>query len=171
MAGSLLGSKEGRPDDIPADIRFRYYNTTKRIAADHAPKPKSLEELENFWYHGPSGTGKSLKARKENPAAYIKMNNKWWDGYAGEATVIIEDIDIYDVKLAGDIKRWSDHYPFPAEFKGGVMHIRPKKVIITSNYAPEEIWTDEQTLGPINRRYEVIRFGPERTGLASIFNK
>lgn len=36
--------------------------------------------------------------------------------------------------------------------------IRPKKVIVTSNWHPKEIWDDVGTLGPILRRYQVIFF-------------
>ena len=54
------------------------------------------------------------------------------------------------------LKVWGDHYPFPAQIKGGQMMARPKKIIITSNYHPREIWTDAQTVEPITRRFKVI---------------
>ena len=151
-------AKAGKVEEIDADIQMRYYGTIKKIAADHAPKPKPVDELDNRWYYGASGTGKSKLARTDNPGAYIKLNNKWWDGYDGEDVVIIDDFDKYDIALSGHLKRWSDHYPFPAEFKGGVKVIRPKRIIVTSNYSPEEIWEDEATLGPIRRRFTVTRF-------------
>lgn len=153
-------AKAGKLDDIDPDIYVRLYGTLKRIAADHTSPPESVDHLDNHWYWGPSGTGKSRKARTENPGAYIKLNNKWWDGYKGEDTVIMEDLDVYDKALGGDIKRWADHYPFPAEVKGSVKVIRPKKLIITSNYPPEEIWEDERTIGPIRRRFHVTNFTP-----------
>ena len=43
----------------------------------------------------------------------------------------------------------------------GKLDIRPKKVIITSNYAPKEIWDDEKTYEPIERRYKLISYYPE----------
>lgn len=156
-------AKSGKLDEIESDVYIRHYNVLKRIAADHAPAPASIDNLINEWYHGPSGTGKSRKARTDYPDAYIKLNNKWWDGYNGEDTVIIEDIDKYDVALGGHLKRWSDHYPFPAEFKGGVKKIRPKKIIITSNYHPSEIWEDRNTIEPIERRYKVTHFNTFKT--------
>jgi len=151
-------AEEGRMEEIPDDIYIRYVRNLEYIRGKKKPKPPDLDKLDNHWYCGPSGTGKSLKARTENPGAYTKLNNKWWDGYNDEDIVIIDDFDKYDVALSGHLKRWCDHYSFPAEFKGGVKVIRPKTIIVTSNYTPEEIWEDEATLGPIRRRFSITHF-------------
>jgi len=39
--------------------------------------------------------------------------------------------------------------------------IRPKKIIITSNYHPSEIWEDSKTLDPVVRRVQLIQFGEQ----------
>lgn len=115
------------------------------------------DTLEHEWVHGPTGTGKSLTARQEHPVHYVKdPQSRWWDGYRHEDVVIIDDFDKYQVAQGGDLKRWLDHYPFQAPIKGSYMMIRPKKIIITSNYAPDEIWTEPETLDPILRRVKVI---------------
>ena len=130
--------------------------------------------LEHEWWYGKTGTGKSWKAERENPGAYIKdPQERWWDGYDGEEVVIIDDFDKYQVKQGGDMKRWMDHRPFRAPIKGGYLTIRPRKIIVTSNYHPDQIWEDEETRDPIKRRVRIVRFGPKEedyTPYASTFN-
>ena len=157
---AFQAAKEGRFDDIPEDLRTRYYGTYKKIREDSIEKPKVLDTLDNEWRYGPTGTGKSRTAHEKYPGAYIKKaNTKWWDGYIDQEVVIIDDFDKYHVQLGYELKIWLDHYPFPAERKGGSVMIRPKKIIVTSNYRPEEIWEDPKTLEPILRRVELVRFG------------
>jgi len=118
-------------------------------------------DLEHEWFYGPSGAGKSYAARQQNPGAYIKdPKNAWWDGYKGEDVVIIDDFDKFQVKQSGDMKRWLDRYPFKAECKGGYIgDIRPKKIVVTANYHPNEIWEQSDiTLSTILRRVKVTRF-------------
>lgn len=155
-------AKDGRMEDIPSDLQIRYYNTFKKIREDYLPKPTTLDELQNEWRYGPTGTGKSRTAHEEYPNAFIKKaNTKWWDGYDGQEVVIIDDFDKYHVALGFELKIWLDHYPFPAERKGGMKMIRPKKFIVTSNYHPADIWEDERTLNPVLRRVKLVEYQSE----------
>lgn len=152
-------AKKGRISECDPQLQITHYRTLKAIAADHAVMPPPLADLEHEWYYGATGTGKSHKARTENPDAYLKMCNKWWDGYAGEDVVIIEDFDKNHAVLGHHLKIWADRYPFPAEVKGSKINIRPRKVIVTSNYSPQEVWPNEaQTLDPILRRFKIKHF-------------
>lgn len=149
---------QGKLDEVDPKLFLTHYRTLKLIAADHKVMPADNDTLNNFWYYGPSGTGKSLKAHEDNPGAFLKTANKWWCDYKGEDVVIIDDIDKTHACLGYHFKIWGDHYAFPAEVKGSKINLRPKTIIITSNYHPSEIWPDAQTLEPILRRYKVIHF-------------
>ena len=152
---------EGRMDDIDADLRIRHYSTIKRIRAD-ALNAQALEDTteEMLWFTGPSGTGKSRKARDDYPGLFIKPINKWWDGYTDEDTVLLDDFDKRHSVLSYHLKIWADRYPFRAEIKGGTVMIRPRRIIVTSNWTPQEIWDEDSTgdLEPILRRFKVIHF-------------
>ena len=120
---------------------WQNYGTMKRIAMDNPKKVDILDKLDNEWIYGATGLGKSSNARMENPGCYIKSHNKWWLGYKGEDVVLIDDVSQTEANWLGEhLKQWADHYPFPAETKGDGMFIRPKRIIVTSNYSIEELW-------------------------------
>lgn len=155
---ALSAFKAGNFDQVPADIGIRYGKGLEHWANKSTKRVLSDTDEKHEWYYGPSGTGKSRKAREENPGAYLKMANKWWDGYNDEDVVILEDLDIKHEVLVHHLKIWGDRYPFPAEVKGTKIDIRPKKIIVTSNYHPKEIWTSSSDLEPILRRYKPLHF-------------
>jgi len=139
-------AKKRQFDEIEPTLLLRHYSAIKRIAQDHPANPPDAPDVTGHWYYGPPRTGKSATARHENPGFYDKPCNKWWDGYAGQDVVIIDDFDLNHKVLGHHVKRWLDRYSFPAEVKGTTIQIRPIKVIITSNYTPEEIWHEDPTL-------------------------
>lgn len=72
---------------------------------------KSLDDMCNEYHYGASGTGKSRGVRERFPDAYIKANDKWWDGYNNEETVIIDEFGPNQIGIC-HLKIWADHYPF-----------------------------------------------------------
>lgn len=158
-AEQLSLAKKGRIDECDPKLQITHDLALHRIAARNAPVPIDNKDMEHLWYYGPTGSGKTLKARTDNPGYYDKLLNKWWDDYKGESVVLIDDFDIRHEMLGSFLKRWADHGPFRAEYKGGSKLIRPSKIIVTSNWKPDEIWPKEpQTLDPILRRYKVVKF-------------
>lgn len=131
------------------EVHLRDYKKLEQARQLYKLKTEKLDSrstLDNYWYWGPSGSGKSKKARDDDPDAFIKMPNKWWDGYENEATVLLDDIGLEHKCLGYHFKIWADHYPFAAETKGATVKIRPSKIVVTSNYHPRDIWDDPAVL-------------------------
>lgn len=152
-------AKEGRWDDIPSDVLIRNYHALRGIHKDFADEAEDADDVTGVWIHGPAGAGKSRLARERWPGAYKKKLTKWWDGYKGQEYVIVEDMDPFHRELGQDFKMWCDRYAFPAEIKNGQINIRPKKVIITSQYTIEQVWPDEETRDAVRRRCQIIAVG------------
>ncbi len=135
----------GNLDAVPSKVFVQNYRTLKQIRMDHFESKTVLEQCCGHWIYGGHGTGKSHMARTKYPDAYIKNPSKWWDNYDGEETVIMEDMDPYHKGLGYFLKIWGDKYPYPAQAKGSTMKlIRPKRIIITSQYLPEQCWEDQK---------------------------
>lgn len=116
----------------------------------------------NIWYVGPSGAGKSRRAREEFPHLFGKMLNKWWDGYDGEATVLLDDLHPDHCKgLTTYLKIWSDRYVFIAEVKGASLKIRPERIIVTTQYSLVELFSNQEDRDAIKRRFKIIEVIPE----------
>lgn len=140
---------------IDPDAYTRSYKTYKQMAVDHM-KPIPEIELDNYWICGAPGIGKSRKAREmTNGVFYPKQLNKWWDGYQGEEWVIIDDYEL-DCKLDHHLKIWSDRYDFIAETKGGSLRIRPKHIVVTSNYSINDCFLERSANEAIKRRFKLI---------------
>lgn len=145
--------------DIDPVSYVQHYHAFKRIRQDNPVVVKDLPDVCGEWIWGEPGTGKSFKARQENPGYYDKPLNKWWDGYRNEECIILDDVGIKQADWIGDLlKRWADRYSFPAEQKGTTVQIRPKKIIVTSNYKIEEIFRDATLCSAIQRRFKEIEF-------------
>lgn len=144
---------------MDAGVFMRNYSTVKRIRTDYMTPPADAPEVTGEWYWGPPGVGKSYRVREENPRIFDKACNKWWDGWRDDIhdVAMLDDFDLCHKVLGHHLKRWADRYSFSAEVKGGSLNIRPAKVVITSNYSPEQVFIDDPVmLSAIKRRFKVV---------------
>jgi len=151
-------SKEKDHDGImkehPKEFLVHYKNI-KQIGFDFSDTPSDLDAPCGEWIWGPTGVGKSTTARRENPGAFIKPMNKWWDNYKGQDVVILEDMSpSFSASMEYFMKIWPDCFAFPAEIKNHTVQLRPKKFIVTSQYHPKAIWQKE-AYDAIIRRFKI----------------
>lgn len=112
--------------------------------------------VEYVW--GGTGTGKSHYAYNQKdvfgkrPFFIDACDLKWWDGYNGEKTIVIDEYS-NDIKVTKLLKLL-DKYPKRLEIKGGITYANWTRVIITSNLSPDELHplAKEQHRVSLNRR-------------------
>lgn len=150
------GNLQEIEDRFPA-IFFRYHS---KLSGFYRPeRPLILDNLENEWWVGSTGSGKSRSLWELYPDHYAKSLNKWWDGYTNQETVAIEEWAPRNEVTASFLKIWADRYPFSAEIKGGTLQkVRPQRIIILSNYSIDECFPQVQDCDPIKRRFKVKHF-------------
>ncbi len=112
-------------------------------------------QTECLVYWGPSGSGKSRHALELGGESQFWLppphanGSVWWDGYDGQETVVIDEF--YGWIRRDVLQRIIDRYPYQVETKGGSVPFVAKRVIITSNKAPED-WYPKAGLGSMARR-------------------
>ncbi len=155
---AFLNAKQGNFDAIPKYMLIRFYAAFKRIAQDNPVIPADLEHKDNYWIVAPTGFGKSTYAREKWPNFYDKGPNKWWVGYKDQETVLCDDFGPDQCKfLHWYMKRWADNFAFPMETKGGGHMIRPKHIIVTTQYSIEECFEDQLVADAIRNRFNVVQ--------------
>lgn len=125
-------------------------------------------------FYGASGTGKSRRAAElcGSESTYYKPRGKWWDGYANQDNVIIDDF--YGWLSFDEFLRIADRYPCRVEVKGGFAEFTSKRIVITSNQAPSQWWRGEwfkgEQLKALTRRLDVVCFYSAHSGLPHEIN-
>lgn len=152
-------AKAGRMDDIPSSEYIRYYSTLKKIGADHAVDPMSLNHLDNEWIYGETGTGKSFpfeQMRDQDQSVFFKTHDLLWQGYKGEPVVCFDEFEPEDGHLLRVLKQWMGKGVIEAKVHYLHGKFRPKRIIVTSNHHPREIWP-KRDLSALYRRMKIYK--------------
>lgn len=142
----------------------------KRDYANLEEVPLHLER-KCFWIYGKARVGKSHACRDAYPEIYEKAQNKWWDSYQGETAVLLDDFDKAGACLGHYLKIWADNYRFNAEVKGGTIRPCYTVLLVTSNYTPDQIFTDDKELcDAVTARFKMIKL-ENRAGQEELIRK
>lgn len=107
---------------------FDRYVQLRMVPRNSAPRVE--------WVWGPTGVGKSRYAFESSASVYSKNSSKWWDGYAQQQTIVIDDIEPQMWPLR-EVLTLLDRYPCQREIKGGTVHINSPRIVITSDGPPQ----------------------------------
>jgi len=158
----LSAAEAGNWDFLKREHPRVWVTMSEKLISKRIPRTVVLEGavIENEWWYGSTGTGKSKLAwEKYGAICYQKMLNKWWDGYDTQPVVVIEEWSPKNEVTASALKIWADRYPFTAQIKGGVLQkIRPAKIIVISNYPLYDCFPDSRDADPIARRFLECQF-------------
>lgn len=153
-------SKRGEWEQLELEYPGEYIRYGGRLRSLRVRSSSVIQgDLQNEWWYGSTGTGKSRRLWELYPNHFAKDINKWWCGYQDEDVVAIEEWSPNFEMLASKLKVWADRYPFNAEIKGGtLLKIRPKKIIVLSNYTIDQCFPNSADANPLKRRFKVVHF-------------
>ncbi|UNI72387.1 MAG: replication associated protein [Chaetfec virus UA24_7381] len=125
-------------------VYVRHYRGLQELRRALKITPEQRTWLPELWVLvGASGTGKSRWARETFPDAFWKSpGTGWWDGYWGQETVVLDDFSGRFMPLT-DLQHLLDGNPMQVEIKGGSAPMLARRIVITSNWRPDE-WYSEK---------------------------
>ena len=123
----------------------RYHGGIGAIRGLYLPArdPARYMDCELIIYWGKTGTGKTRRVFQECSSRdlrlYVKPANKWWDGYAGQEAVLIDDfngVGAKDLDITEYLRLFS-WAPITGEVKGATVNVCALVFYVTSNIDPQ----------------------------------
>lgn len=113
--------------------------------------PRPVGKINVIWIYGASETGKTKHVYDNCSAPFRPLNYKWWEGYDGHKTVLIDDFR-KDYCKYHELLTLLDIYPFRVETKGGSRQVQFDTIYITSPYSPQETYDTREDIYQLTRR-------------------
>ena len=142
VAGLISQGKRIREIATEHPVSFiKYHRGIERLHQVTMEKPRDPSITPDIWIIiGKTGTGKTRRAWELSGGdLYAKpVDNKWWDGYNGQAFVLFDDFAGDDQIRSESLLSIVDRYPRIVEYKGGSRNLSSSKFIFTSNVGVSE---------------------------------
>lgn len=133
---------EGKTDaQIIDDVGFgafnRCYKAIDKVRLQHRPSWERKREI--ILIHGDTGIGKTRWAYINYPDLYempLQSNTMWFDGYAGEETVLLDDFS--GEMILTQLLKLLDIYLRKVPVKGSQVWMTAKRFIVSTNKHPSD---------------------------------
>lgn len=144
----------------------------EQIAKDEAGQPSDgQQQRELTFYFGPTAVGKTTLVKKTCVKEYGELpfakdgNTKWWDGYEGEKTVLVDEwrkefasVECFNQLTNAGVSR--------IEYKGDYGTLDAEAMFFTSNKHPLDIfdtkWGDARFRAMARRFYKVFWWNDDK---------
>jgi len=145
---------------VSSSTIIRYH---KGLTFLQSVRAKSMDEIKNVrWYYGPSGKGKSRRAREEiealalGPPYVTTARGGWFDGYCGQKVILIDE---YDGGMdVSELLTLLDRYDYRMPTKGSFAMCQASHIFITSHHPPEKYLKDLDRYEELARRITTLEF-------------
>lgn len=143
--------------ELQPEVYVKYYKGLEKL--DQTWKENENErDLVIYWLYGEPRTGKSRYARDKFKDIFQKPDGgMWFDGYKGQKTLLLEDLDPEELKPSF-LQKILDRYPLQVPIKGGYVQANWNTVIITSNYHPSQFKNPGPLQGRLGDMGKIINF-------------
>lgn len=144
-------------NEIATEYPSFYIRYPKAIDRIHSLEHKERTNQPHVeWLFGEAGVGKTRYVFDKHgyDNVYVKDNTPWWDGYSQHEVILIDDFD--NQIPYRTLLRILDRYPYNGQVKGSYIAINSPFIYITSEYSPDEYWSDNQ-LKQVTRRLCVTK--------------
>lgn len=120
-------------------------------------RPIDIDKLKVHWRYGPSGCNKTRQVWESHAVddIFTPTTYKWWEGYDGHPVVLIDEFRGGWCKFS-ELLHILDVYPYRVEVKGGSREIQAYTFYITTCYAPDKVYRNEE-LSTDDRIWQLIR--------------
>lgn len=137
---------------------YQSVKMAEQILKYHEPKRVFTTDFKIYWFHGETGSGKTKTAfEMAGDDYYVCLNTgKWWDGYDGHKTVIIDDFRANFCCFA-ELLKILQPYEYRVETKGGTRQLLATEFYITSPYPPTQVYETREDITQLIRRITNIK--------------